>query len=245
MKQAMLLAAALLAVSTGSALAEPGVYLSWDDCQASLDLGRRQSSTCSSNTEAAKSLYGTYVLPADADALAGNDIELDIMTVSATLPCWWNFTTAPRSAGYQMTFNTVCADNANVGIFDYWSSTPGGPAGGAMAFLQPTAAVPRIRIRAVVAVHAEEVQPVSASVGEIYSFTLKLKFDATVGACAGCDTHACFGLRLIRVTQVGFPFMELTATSPGGWVGWQGHPFECLYDPTVNKTWGAVKALYR
>jgi hypothetical protein len=244
MKKAILLTAALLAVCAGSAFAQaPGVNLSWDDCSASTAGGLNKTSTCLSNSEGQKNCNGSYVLPADADALAGNDIVMDIITNSGSLPCWWNFTVAPRTAGFGMNFGTPCAQ-----AFDYWGSV-GTPAGGPGAFLMPTNAVPRVRIKAVVAIDANVAAPVPASTGEIYSYTFNLKHGATVGACTGCLTSACFVLNLIRVTQVGFPYFELTTASSRNFVLWQGGavaPPGCpLAVPTQNKTWGSVKALYR
>jgi hypothetical protein len=242
----VLAVAILLCIVARAASAQPpGTNLSWDDCNASVNGGLNQTSSCLSNTEASKLLYGSYVLPADADALAGNYITLDIQTDSATLPCWWNFTALPRTAGngYGVNFTTPCAN-----AFDYWGSI-GAVAGGPAAFLFPNAATPRMRVKAVVAIPADKAQPVPASVGEIYSFTFQLRHDATVGSCTGCLTSACFLLKLIRITQVGFPYFELSNASSRNFVLWQGGtiaPPGCpLALPVANKTWGSVKALYR
>jgi len=245
MKKVFLIAAALTMVCAGSAFAQPpGVNLSWDDCNASLALGLNKTSTCTSNTEAQKSLYGSFVLQADAPALSGNAISLDIQTNSGTLPCWWNFTVAPRNTGYSMDF-LACATNA----FDYWSTIPGGAAGGPAAFLQPNNSVPRIRIVANFAVSADEVQPVPQSTGEIYSFTIRLKHGATVGACTGCLTSACFVLNRIFVTNKDAPAQDLTTPSSRNFVFWQGGAIATpgcpAAVPVQNKTWGSVKTLYR
>jgi hypothetical protein len=243
MKKAILLTAALCVLTAGSALAA-GVNLSWDNCTAGLATSLNKTSTCLANNETAKNAFASYVLPADADALNGNDIVLDIIVNSATLPCWWNFTTAPRTAGYGMAFNTACPE-----AFDYWGSI-GTPAGGPAASLLPSNSVPRVRIKAPVAIDALAAQPVPASTGEIYSFTFNLKHGSSFGgACQGCQTAACLVLNLIRVTQTGFPYMELTTAQDRNFVFWQGgivqSPGCPLAVPTQNKTWGSVKALYR
>ena len=245
MKKLILLAATLLALNTGAALAQnPGVNLSWNDCTASLGTNVFVTSACNSNTEAANSLYGTFVLPpGGVPALSGNDIVIDVLSCDATVPCWWNFTVAPRTLGYSMNFDTVCPDAAGVGILDYWGTIPGGPGGGAIAQLVP--ARPRvIRIIGTVAVDEAKAQPVPDGV-EVYSFTFRLKFDATVGTCTGCATHADIALSRIQVYQVGLPSIDLTTPSTWNVVGWQGGYPNCITDPVANKTWGAVKALYR
>lgn len=103
MNRTTLIVASLLATGSGSASGQtPGVNLSWDDCLASVAGGLNKTSTCDSNTEAQKTLYGSYVFPTDAEALAGNEIVINIMTNTGTLPCWWNFVVAPRTTGYSV-----------------------------------------------------------------------------------------------------------------------------------------------
>ena len=247
MKKAILMAAALLTVCAGAAFAQPpGVNLSWDDCVADAAGGLNKTSTCNSNTEGQKNLYGSYVLNEDVNfGIAGNDIVLDVIVNSGSLPCWWNFTTAPRTAGYGMNFQFPCGD-----AYDYWGAVAGGPTGGPAAFLMPTNAVPRVRIKAVVAVDGNNALPTPQATGEIYSYAFQLKHGATVGACTGCLTAACFVGNLIRVTCTGDQaYQELTTASSRNFAFWQGGavaPPGCpLAVPTQNKTWGSVKALYR
>jgi len=235
----------LLAAIALPAAAQPGLNLSWDDCQASAAGGLNKISTCQSNTEAAKVMFGSYVLPSDVQALVGNDIVLDICTNSSTLPCWWNFTAAPRTTGYQVLFNQPCAHNA----FAYWSTISGGVTTSSMAVLMPTAASPRIRVVATAAVDPKAAHAVPASIGEIYSFTFRLLHGASAGGkCSGCMTSAGIVLRLVRVTQAGAPPIEITTPSSRNFVYWQGgaqSPPGCEFTPVVNTTWGSVKALYR
>jgi hypothetical protein len=230
------------ALVTSAGAQPPGVNLSWDDCNASIAGGLNKTSNCQSNSEAAKNVYGSYVLPQDVPILAGNEIIIDICTNSGSLPCWWNFTTAPRTTGYDVQFSSPCAN-----AYDYWGAIPGGLAVGSFAQLLPSNLVPRIRIRAIAAVDVQEAQPVAASVGEIFSFRLQLKHGATVGTCTGCTTPAFILLSLIRVSQTGGPSIDLTTSSSRNFVFWQGSGAQagCLPDPIINKTWGSVKALYR
>lgn len=121
--------------------------------------------------------------------------------------------------------------------------------GSAAAFLMPTAAIPRIRIKAVVASDADQATHVPQGVGEIYSFTLLLRHGATVGACTGCAVSACIALDRIYVTQVGFPYFILSTPSSRQHVLWQGGAIPApgcpAAVPTQNRTWGSVKVLYR
>jgi hypothetical protein len=244
MKKTILLTAVLVALSAGMALAQsPGVNLSWDDCLALGGGGLNKTSTCLSNFETQKILQGSFVAPAGMVALNGNDIIMDINTAADPLPCWWNFSVAPRAAGYDMIFVTP------VSCADYFGSIPGGITGGNATRLIP-GLTNRVRIVGVLAVDATAAGPIPDMV-EFYSFTFRLKFPATVGACTGCLSPACFVLNLIRLTQTAAPFVDLTTPSTPGraHVFWQGGAIAApgcpLAVPTVNKTWGSVKALYR
>jgi hypothetical protein len=246
MKKAIMIAGLLFSTCASAWAQGPGVNLSWDDCLASVGGGLNKNSTCLSNTEAAQDCFGSYVLPADLDSLYANEITIDITTDSPMLPCWWNFTSAPRGTGvgYVVLFSVPCASNA----YDYWGETAGGSVfGSSVPSLMPDASVPRIRIRAFVAIEPVLAQPVAASIGEIYSFTFRLRHAASVGSCTGCSTPACIGLTKIRVVQAGdYPGYDLTAPSSRQFVMWQGGVPSCgLAVPTINKTWGSVKALYR
>jgi hypothetical protein len=210
--------------------------LSWDDCLATAGQGLTKVSTCLSNTEAQKTLYGSYVLPEAAHALAGNEAFIDIFDGSGTLPCWWNFTTPSRLNGYGMEFTSPCAGGPN-GVFDYWSTVAGGPVGGTQT---ATFSGGYTRIKGIVAVDATFAGPVPDGT-EIYSFTLRLKHGATVGACTGCATPMCIVLSGIKVTQVGWPGYDIYTTSSRSYVKWLGDGLV----PASNRTWGSIKALYR
>jgi hypothetical protein len=78
---------------------------------------------------------------------------------------------------------------------------------------------------------------------EYYAFSITIRKDRTVGACAGCATP----------TEL-FLYSELLSRSPGSvdvWVFGDGTAQTVCYDgacqpvPARRSTWGQVKALYR
>ncbi|TMQ72397.1 MAG: hypothetical protein E6K81_07585 [Candidatus Eisenbacteria bacterium] len=260
MKKTLLLTAVLLPLTAGAATAQgPGTNLSWNDCTASLGTNLNMTSSCTSNTEETKNLYGTFVLPAGGgQAVNGNEIVLDAQTAGTSLPCWWNMTVSPRDAGFGMN-TTVCRDAGAVGIYDYWSTIAGGPQSGMRAGIGQFCGgdcppycggcpPQRVRFTMVVAIDPNLATAVPEYT-ETYSFTFQLKFGATVGTCTGCETPACFLLAFIRVTQTNLPYFEFRGPSARNWVTWQGGAIAAPgcpnAVPTANKTWGSVKALYR
>jgi hypothetical protein len=186
-------------------------------------------------------------------ALNGNDILMDIQvdqTTPTAVPCWWNLSVPPRNTQYAMGFAyTGTSGNCH----DYWGDVPGGPSGGVAAnLISPT----RTRVHGVVAVDAlAAAATTQPAVGdEVFSFSFTLKFgSAAGGTCTGCSTPACLSIPLIRVTQTNAPYYELTYPSTRNWITMNdgaagGIPkTACPLDflPTVNKTWGAIKTLYR
>jgi hypothetical protein len=123
MKRTALFLTLSLASCAGSASADPpGLNLSWDDCVASVGGGLNQASTCQSNTEAHKNLYGTYILPSDPTEVEGNEVVIDLCTNSATLPCWWNFSPFSTRSGFTgLNFWFAGGGCPNNG-YDYWSA---------------------------------------------------------------------------------------------------------------------------
>jgi hypothetical protein len=69
----------------------------------------------------------------------------------------------------------------------------------------------------------------------------------TVGApsCAGCLTPVCIVLNSVNITVVGNTNNRLVSGGVDNTVTWQGAGADCNAVPTKNKTWGAVKSLYR
>jgi hypothetical protein len=82
---------------------------------------------------------------------------------------------------------------------------------------------------------------------EYFLFNLMLDNTTTVGAsaCAGCSEPATVvfsGLLLQRLGQypIGFSFPDRSNV-----VTWQSASASCRPEPARNRTWGAIKALYR
>ena len=72
----------------------------------------------------------------------------------------------------------------------------------------------------------------------------------TVGtdACGGCMVPVCLMLNLVRIAQPpGTPGGDIEVSNPlvSNYVTWQGASLFLCLTPTVNRTWGQVKSLYR
>ena len=135
--------------------------------------------------------------------------------------------------------------------FDYWQ---GGAIGGASANI-PSGNRVRLLSTAALPTGDSRIGPIEAGT-EVYTFKLTMNNAKTVGlgSCGGCEDEACIVLNSILVTQVpGTPNGNFTITTPGIahhvlWHGWSttDPAHNCLgYSPVRDRTWGAVKAMYR
>jgi len=73
-------------------------------------------------------------------------------------------------------------------------------------------------------------------------------FDPVPDGCAGCEQEMCIELVSIQlVGEHGFPILNLTGSNSTSVVTWQGSiPGICFgATPAHNRTWGAVKSMYR
>lgn len=234
--------ASLLALAT-TAHAE-GINLSWDDC-GSHGVSSK-TFACDSNAGSAFVLFGSFVPPAGTTAITGEEIVLDIGSVSAVLPSWWSFQYPGMCRQYGAAANTYFP----VGPFscaDYWT---GQAQGGIASYIMNYSGLAcRARMRLVFAVPGSSAGPLDPEL-EYYAFRLSISRAKSVGAgaCEGCADPVTLWLLEIKITQpVGLGDYRLWGSLEGSLTTWQGkNPYaSCLFVPARNTTWGAIKAQYR
>ena len=245
--------AAMLCVAS-SALAAPGVSLRWTKCSGEGTGETNRTFACTSNA-GSNMLVCSFELPADLAQVSGNELVLDVLSQSATLPAWWDMKTAGSCRASSLTSNSV-ADAGNVVCVD-WAG--GGSSGGVGSFttgtapsmgsIDPALAAQHRRLVAAFAVPPDALQDLVAAT-EYFSCNFLIGNQKTVGpgSCAGCTEPMCIVFNSINVTTPVLANNVLigNASSAGSnIVTWQGTGPDCSLVPTKNKTWGQVKALYR
>lgn len=248
MKRVLLSVLTLAAVAglATSALAAPGLNLSWNDCSSAGTVNR--TFACGVNT-GSNLAVGSFLAPAGITAMTGNEAVLDLISSSSPLPAWWDFTNAGACRQTSLSVNFVLSATTTSACVDYWS---GQAAGGIAAYrtnstINPTPAPNRARIVAAYAVAPDLAAPIDADT-EYFSLNIVINNQKTTGAgnCLGCSDPVCIVLNSINITQpvgVGDFLVSDAATSRA--ITWQGTGPDCNTVPTQNRTWGAVKALYR
>jgi len=241
--------AAMLCVAS-SALAAPGVSLSWTFCHGEGTGTNNRTFACASNA-GTNVLVCSFELPADLAQVSGNEIVIDVLTQAATLPPWWDFKNVGACRQTALSFNTT-ADANNVTCVD-WAQ--GGSSGGIGAYtdtdigsIDPALTAQHRRIKIALAVPPLALQDL-VSATEYFACNIPISNAKTVGtgACAGCTEPMCIVFNSCNVTT---PVLANNvfignASAPGAnIVTWQGVGPNCLSVPTKNATWGQVKALY-
>lgn len=247
MKKLLLLCGALLAFSATAASAA-GINFGWGDCGAAPTTANK-SFACTSNTLSGAIMVGSFIPPAGTTAITGAEIVIDLQSASPTLPAWWQF---KNTGTCRITAFSPSADFTGGPALcnDYWA----GQAFGGFTQFDPAivpGALNRARVKVLYAVAPASAGPVDETL-EYGAFKVSFNGTKTVGtgACAGCLDPVCIVLNEIQLTQpagvgnyrIQNPAERNYATWQGGAIGLGGCP---AVVPSQNRTWGAVKSLYR
>ena len=225
----------------GAAHAGPALTLGWQDCRPAGGSGN-QAFGCGSNT-IEMFLHPAFELSSTVDSVFQLEMVLDIQHASDPLPQWW------RLDPNQCRSDQAIADAVfTSGCTDPWS-------GAGVAAVQGYLAGPPGRLasqaRLLVAATVPSSDPVSLSPGITYSAPRVRIRSGNSTICAGCAGSACLVLNSIQLHRLpGASPESITLTVSTGetanWVAWQGGAgANCAAVPVRNRTWGAVKSLYR
>lgn len=243
MKKIATLTAAMLALSATFAFAAGGLNLHFGGC--SVDVGASSSATFACNTNAGSEvLYASVVLPASMPLFLGTSALIDVTVESPTLPDWWQTAAGQcRANAISMSFDpSLLATDCG----DIWGGTPNLSVFQLQQYLHGPNMV---RLNGGAAVPAgQEIALVADGTTELNVARVSISHSKTTGtgACAGCEVGACIVLQECYLQQpAGNPLYRLT-TPISNVVTFNGASPLCAgATPTQNRTWGAVKGLYR
>jgi len=246
MKKTLLLTGVLLAL-TATVASAAGINLYWNECSSGTAPAPATNKvfTCASNA-GTNNMYASFDPPAGVNELNGNNLILDLQSSTNPLPQWWRFKNAGTCRLTSLSSNSVFA--ASGLCADPWS----GGTSGITAYLDNFGGNPQ-RARMGASISIATGGPVSSGT-EYYSLVIAINNAKTVGtgSCAGCQDPVCVVLNEIKLTQPagasgGSPVLTNPLTS--NFVTWQAYPIGAGgcpgVTPTVNRTWGSVKSIYR
>jgi hypothetical protein len=242
MKKVITLAAMLVTLGASSALAQSGINLSWDDC-ASASGGLDKTFACASNAGSFK-LAASVIIPTAMSTFAAATSVVDIHTDAVSTPPWWLTDTGQcRANAISMSFDP---SNNPGGCSDLWGGSPNLQV---TAIQQNLHGANSIRVNGLAAIPQGSEIAVPADNAELWVCRVQISATGTVGACnTGCAGGACIVLNEVKMQQPGgIPDIIVTNAATRQFVTWQGGgATNCpINTPTINRTWGAVKGLYR
>jgi hypothetical protein len=247
-KKILLLSLAWLAL-TASIASAGGLKLAWNEC---LGAGGVSNRTFACNTNVGSNdLYVSFDPPQDIADVNGLNAHVDLLDESsAALPGWWQLKNAFSCRPFSLSAPDITGSCDSI-----WSAQRSpGIAAYVVNAVDPTRELNRALILGSVGVNP--VDAVAVHPGTEY-IAMVIRFDnrktTGLGACNGCQDRICFVLSQVDIitnNNAG----DITMRSCGGRTGdpcpcpgapgtsvtWQGSE-----TPTLNRTWGQVKTLYR
>lgn len=232
----VVLSGILALIANSPLFAQTGLNLSWGECGYAGAVSK--TFACNTNT-------GSHVLVASFAAgpglcLVGCWGQLDLQTSGAVLPAWWQF----RNSGFcRQTALSGSAEFSSPACLGIWQSVA---SFGVAAYEIGLGGANRARVTASVSLPIEcQALPGGTETG---AFKLILNNDKTIGtgACPGCEENACIVFNSLHLTLHDLTVTELDVPLDRNFVTWQGELPDCPgATPARNRTWGAVKTLYR
>lgn len=234
----LVLAASLLA---SAAFAQSGIILRVGDCAAGSNV-QSVVNDCSLNTGNALDLVVSCVVPMQFDNFVAAMSVIDVQTASATLPDWWRMDAGGCRAGAFTVEGDAAVSPSCPTIWDSFS-------GMISAGYEQIGVLGSNNGRFVVAtaIPAPGTLPGDGTTEYgVARIRIQRVHSTGPGACAGCDVHGQVTLREVQfqnTTNTGTMHITVPAhEDPANLV--------VTYDgqyptPTANRTWGAIKALYR
>lgn len=239
MKKAITLAAVLLTLGAPAAMAQNGLDLNWDECVAGGGL-RDKVFACNTNTGAAFTLHASVTVPTAMTQFAAATAVIDLHVDDVALPAWWLTASGEcRANSIGMSFDP---SNNATSCADVWSGNPNLQVTQVQAGLHGANS---LRVIGVSALPSGSEIPLAAG-SELWLCRVTINRANTL-TCTGCLLGACIVFNQSEVLSPSEPKQTLVDPATAQHVTWNGGgALNCpAGTPTVNRTWGAVKNLYR
>jgi len=223
----------------------PGLNLAWDQC-LSAGGATSKSFACDVNTGPPLVLVPSVVIPVAMPQFVGAEIVVDFHVAAGALPAWWQTAAGQcRVNAMSTTFDPFVL--GDLGCANIWMDTPNFSA---FTIQYPAWFPDVVRVRAAAAVSQGSEIALAADGTELTVARVAISKAKSTGpgACAGCASIACILFAEARLQQppgVGDYVLAQPSTLHMAWLnapGWGGWWCEI---PTLDRTWGAIKQMYR
>ncbi len=231
---------ALLAILAAAAHAQAGINLLWNDCAAGGGVSEMAFACDSSFGEPFLAVI-SVVLSDDVQQCIGVTAAVQACFGSPTLPPWWQ----TRFGQCRFDAITISLDSQPDASScpDFWQ---GAPVTQVSSVGQESVDGTLLQLNAGAAM--DTTLSLVADGRELTLGRVVVRRSRTTGpsACAGCSDPAWMSLRAVGLhTLQGLGDRWLTAASTNNVVAWNASWTYTCTVPTANRTWGAVKSLFR
>ena len=244
----MILIAVGLPLLTASIASAGGLKLAWNECLGAGGLSNR-TFACDTNV-GNNDLYVSFDPPQDIAGVIGLHAYVDLHDESsAALPGWWQLKNLFSCRPFSLSAPDIAGSCDSIWSAQRYPS---------IAAYYVTAVVPTMELdRATIlgSVSAPPVDSAAVHPGTEY-IAMVIRFDnrktTGLGACNGCQDRICFVLSQVEILTNNPGSITMRSCggrthdpcpcpgAPGTSVTWQGGA-----SPTLNRTWGQLKSLYR
>ena len=250
MKKIVTLGAALLFCA--SLATAGGINLSYGDCAA--NSGTHTVTLTCANATAPFDLIGSVELDGPLTQFHSASAIIDFQSpTGVAIPNWWRFDGIGCRSGYATTAYNSTSGGACTAL--WFPAIQGGLSTLPVEQWQlGVNGTNTIRYNGVAAINGAIDLPQNDPVNSINEWgvvRVNITFNKTtgLGACAGCTNAMCVVFQETKITNAADPETPLdvtTAGSAGQYVAFNSYGGTCPSDtPAHNKTWGALKSLYR
>jgi len=249
MKKVLTLTVALLALSASLAMAGAGVNLYQGDCGPTGNTLNgpgtgSQTFTVPNNNLGTDQFVCSVVSPANLTQLVAVETVLDLQTSGSTLPNWFQLGTGCRAGNAAFDFT-----RAGTNVFtcnSVWKTSAVDPSAPSL-ITEGVGGANRVRFQAVAAVPAALTLPMDGQEYTVFVLNITQALTRLAGSCTGYNTGACLVCNMLKLDEpAGVGDYTLNHPADGNWVTINSGAPNCPGStPTQNKTWGAVKAMYR
>jgi len=242
------LTVALLVAGAPTASAQSGLNLFWDHCGA--DGGTTTMLFDCSTNAGAEVLIASVVIPADMPQFGATTAVFRVHVADSPSPPWWQVAAGQCRANAMWASFDPTLFPASENCPSIWDDTVPLQVQAVQVGLGSWES---FRVYSVAALPAGSEIPLLADGTERVVCRLLVQHANTVGtaACEGCRTGACILLDEMHLQQpAGMASYRLASPNWNSFVGYNadaqyGAPAIYCTTPALNRTWGAIKTLYR
>lgn len=233
----------------GATSASAQVHLRWNECFGGPTATTDRTFACDRNTGSER-LVLSFAPFFAVQGVSGFEATIGLGTTGAPMPSWWLLGQSGMISGGCSRPGVI----ANPVPDPSWTSCSAPLNGLTYAFYQMQPMTPQFALLKLTVAPVDTAR-IAPSDGEVFVVTLTVPHARSTlpDSCAGCSAPVCLQVMTFAIDTIDpepyRDWIDLTAAPENGLVVWQGALGGLAtcpgIVPTRNRTWGAIKSMYR